>query len=339
MGLSTPDPGLARQLGASFLRIQPLRGLRERASVRGWAQAGGRLRLLEMAAEACHRLVVEQGPEHLGIGLADYGRMAIEIADTIQANPERGGLLYALLPNQIMGIGLLSPKARWQHLTIERQALQKICIELSITAPNWEALPVKLREDAGLIKTLVMMLIQDQEGKGDHAVTQGASAIEQMILLHLASMLNSPTSTHGDYNEQNQALAVPNRWHGTGPSKSRSKQLVEQAAAYFIEQLDQPISLEEICKNCGVSARRIQAAFKECTDKTPMQYLKQIRMQQLRRHLLTGHPVSEACQLVGLRFSGRIASAYQNQYGELPRQTLAAFNSSGLQRASLENTA
>ena len=78
----------------------------------------------------------------------------------------------------------------------------------------------------------------------------------------------------------------------------------------------------------------MQAAFKECMGKTPLQVLQELRLQEIRRQLLTGLSVSEACQRVGLRLSGHIAKAYQKQYGELPRQTLAAISSSEPRKAS-----
>lgn len=347
LGHFTADPDLTRQLGASLLRIQATQGLRSRAQLSGRRHQAGVITLVDLKTEACQQLVIEQEPSHLAIGLADYGRVAVEIDDRIQASPDRDGLLYALVPAELLRLRFLSPTAQWQHLSIERQALEQTCSTLGITTPDWQALRANLRIDAILLATLLKQLrhetrastVPTETGRdpsntpipNTHTTSVGraenkASATEQMILLHLASLLHSQTRPSVP-----QEAQLPER-----SGNQRSHQQVEQALNYFSQRLDQRISLQDLSDHCGISARRMQAAFRQCLDKTPLQVLQELRLQQLRRHLLTGLSVGEACQRVGLRLSGHIASAYQKQYGELPRQTLAAINCSAPQRASSE---
>ena len=325
MGHVTADPDLTRQLGAGLLRIQASQGLLARAQLSGRRHQAGVITLVDLKAEACQRLVIEQGPSHLAIGLAGYGRMAVEIDDRVQASPDRHGLLYTLLPADMMGLRFLSPTAEWHHLSIERQALEHTGSTLGITTPDWAALTTRLRADTSLLSTLLEQLRRSE---------QSAGATEQIILLHLASLLHSPIRQASPQGATPQRASRPQR-----SAQRRSQQLVELSLRYFAERLDRQISLPELSDHCGTSARRIQAAFRRCLNKTPIQALQELRLQQLRRHLLTGLPVGEACQRVGLRLSGHIARAYQKQYGELPRQTLAAINCSAPPRASSETVA
>jgi hypothetical protein len=339
LGQVTADPNLIEQLGAAMLRIQADQGMRTRARVSGIRHQAGRLTLVDLKAEACQRLVIEQGRTHLAIGLADYGQVTIEIADRIQASAGRDGLLYGLVPEQLMGVRFQSPSAQWQHLTIELQALEHTCSSLGIANPDWRALPIRLRRDTSLLATLLKRMRSDSDAAAQGAADRSGSATEQMILLHLASLLHSgvrqeDSEEHWRHGRNDQTQATPDQ-----PGRQRSQRLVDQTMDYFTEHIDQHISLQDICSHCGVSARRMQAAFKECMDKTPLQVLQELRLQEIRRQLLAGLSVSEACKRVGLRLSGHIAKAYQKQYGELPRQTLAAISSSEPRKASSKTIA
>lgn len=319
------DPDLTRQLGAGLLRIQANPGLHSRARLSGLCHQTKLMTLVDLKAEACQRLVIEQGHTRLAIGLADYGRVTVEIADRIQTSPDRHGLLYTLLPSEMMELRFLSPTAQWHHLSVDRQAVEQTGSTLGITTPDWQALHTRLRADASLLATLLEQLHQSE---------QRADATEQMILLHLASLLHAPIRQVGPHGTAPQQASPPDR-----SGQRRSQQLVDLSLTYFAERLDRHIGLPELSDHCATSVRRIQAAFRQCLDKTPLQVLQELRLQQLRRHLLTGLSVGEACQRVGLRLSGHIARAYQKQYGELPRQTLTAISCSVPPMASPEEVA
>lgn len=83
-----------------------------------------------------------------------------------------------------------------------------------------------------------------------------------------------------------------------------------------------PLSLASISQACGVSSRTLQAAFALHHPLSPMETLQQLRLQKLRDALRRGQgSVRQACDAVGLRFSGRTAQAYRRLFAELPSQT------------------
>lgn len=330
MGLLLPDPDLPQQLGAGILRIQAGPNQRDRAALSGTCHQSGTLALVELRTQACQRFVLEQGGEHIGIGLANYGQFSVEFADRIHGGPARDGLLYALLPGQMVGLQFQSPKAQWLHLTLKQQALQHTCMALGMASPDWNGLGLYLREDANLLVSLAKRFWAEHDQGGSARPMETNRATEQMILLHLASLLTHQRQADGRFIADSQRSSS----NSESARPARSRQLVDQAIDYFKHHLDQEIDLNRLCNHCAVSTRRMQTAFQRCDGRTPMQVLQQMRIQQLRRQLLAGISVGEACRRVGLRLSGRIASHYQNQYGELPRQTLASVNPDRPQRES-----
>jgi AraC-like DNA-binding protein len=87
------------------------------------------------------------------------------------------------------------------------------------------------------------------------------------------------------------------------------------------QQLDRTLTIEQISQACHISARTLQSAFKAVCHLTPIQTLQELRLEALRCRLQNGEDVGSACHAVGLRASGRIAAAYRERYGELPRET------------------
>ncbi|HBH73658.1 MAG TPA: hypothetical protein DDY43_09495 [Synechococcales bacterium UBA10510] len=102
---------------------------------------------------------------------------------------------------------------------------------------------------------------------------------------------------------------------------------VVRAIGFMKQQLDRPLTIEQISQACHISARTLQSAFKAVCHLTPIQTLQELRLEALRARLQKGEDVASACQAVGLRPSGRIAAAYRDRYGELPRETRVSLQS------------
>lgn len=72
----------------------------------------------------------------------------------------------------------------------------------------------------------------------------------------------------------------------------------------------------------GRSERSVFDGFKRFTQKTPMQYVLDLRLSRARRLLSeTSLSVSDVARLVGCRHQGRFARHYTDRYGEIPSQT------------------
>jgi AraC-like DNA-binding protein len=286
------DPNLPGQLAASELHVHAASDAMAVAQLSSDGVASGPIRLVELTAKACQRMTLKLQPTQLAVGLTRQGQISAETETERRFRKESGQFLYLIPPTQAVALQFHSPNVQWQHLCINAPALSSSCQSLGFKAANWLHLKPALEQSCQLLHSLLLQLKADTQPE--------ASA--QMILLHLASQLGKGISP---------AAADP----------SRSEQLVQQAMGFFQEQLHRSLNLADVCAVCGISSRRLQAAFQSCLGMTPMEALLQERLKRLRQHLLAGVAVSEACERVGLRCTGRMARLYLEQYGELPRET------------------
>lgn len=102
---------------------------------------------------------------------------------------------------------------------------------------------------------------------------------------------------------------------------------IKQVENYLLEHIDQPINLDVLAAQAQVSVRTLQVAFKEHCGVSPMQYLRQLRLDRVRADLLT-HGDSAECSVadIALRWGfahlGRFSAAYRDRFGETPSQSL-----------------
>ena len=83
-----------------------------------------------------------------------------------------------------------------------------------------------------------------------------------------------------------------------------------------------PYSLADLCRIGCVSARGLQAQFQAQHGMSPMQYLRQVRLDMAHDALRAGNlPVTEVAYDAGFSNVGRFARAYRLRFGELPSQT------------------
>ena len=101
---------------------------------------------------------------------------------------------------------------------------------------------------------------------------------------------------------------------------------VELAQVYMAEHCGDQVTLTDLCKATGVSARTLQSAFLRYTDSTPMTYLQHMRLDRVRIALQLADPGSVTVATVarewGFRHMGRFAGTYLQRFGEYPGETL-----------------
>jgi AraC family ethanolamine operon transcriptional activator len=92
-------------------------------------------------------------------------------------------------------------------------------------------------------------------------------------------------------------------------------------------------TISELCHIANLSERSLQLAFKEYLGVTPIRYLRLVRLNGVRRDLLTAHPKKERVVDVALNWGfielGRFAGEYRQLFQELPSTTLNMFNEAG----------
>lgn len=101
--------------------------------------------------------------------------------------------------------------------------------------------------------------------------------------------------------------------------------LVAQAHRLVARSGDEPPSVDALCRRLRTSPRTLQNAFVQVAGTTPADYLRNVRLDAVRRELRTTRPaeLSIAQAALGRGFShlGRFAQQYREVFGERPSQT------------------
>ena len=108
-----------------------------------------------------------------------------------------------------------------------------------------------------------------------------------------------------------------------------SDRTVRLAQEFMRANLQKPISLGDIASEIGVSGRSLQRAFARYCGCSPLQFLKQARLDALHQELSQGMPLLGITDLmIKYQFGhlGRCSQSYQKYFGELPSETVRRFN-------------
>lgn len=100
-----------------------------------------------------------------------------------------------------------------------------------------------------------------------------------------------------------------------------------RAAVEFVHaHVGEPLTVGQIADAAGLSIRSTQEGFQRVLGTTPMRYLQQLRMERVRVDLADADPGTASVATVARRWGfvhlGRFAGAYQQRFGEFPRETL-----------------
>lgn len=110
-----------------------------------------------------------------------------------------------------------------------------------------------------------------------------------------------------------------------GPTAPRTA-VLERAEAFMLEHLADPISIPDVARAAGVSARGLQLLYQRELDVPPIGRLRQLRMAAANDALATAPSRSTTVGAVAQRFGysnvGRFIAHYRSEYGETPAQTL-----------------
>ena len=101
---------------------------------------------------------------------------------------------------------------------------------------------------------------------------------------------------------------------------------VARVEDYLMAHLRDPITSDQLAQVSGVSIRTLSREFRVRHGVGPMGFLRQRRMEAVRRELLAAAPdstrVSKIATQYGFTDWGKFSAAYKAAYGELPSQTL-----------------
>lgn len=99
---------------------------------------------------------------------------------------------------------------------------------------------------------------------------------------------------------------------------------VSQAVAWLNGHFEQPLRIDDLARRVNLSASTLHHRFKAVTSMSPLQYQKQLRLQEARRLMLNeGMEAAAACYRVGYESPSQFSREYSRQYGAPPSKDLA----------------
>jgi transcriptional regulator GlxA family with amidase domain len=110
------------------------------------------------------------------------------------------------------------------------------------------------------------------------------------------------------------------------PTNRTYQDLVDQAEALALADLDEPLHISGLCRALAVSERRLRKAFHNRYDLPPCRHLRMLRLSQARSALLSADrrcaTVTKIATSFGFVELGRFSVEYRKTFGESPSQTL-----------------
>lgn len=109
-------------------------------------------------------------------------------------------------------------------------------------------------------------------------------------------------------------------------SRVNYRRVVSQSREYIIEHPDQAITILDLCHNLHVSRRTLQNAFQNILGICPIHYLKAIRLNAVRRELISHNSIfttiQDAATSWGFWHLSQFAADYRHLFKELPSYSL-----------------
>jgi len=123
-----------------------------------------------------------------------------------------------------------------------------------------------------------------------------------------------------------QVAAWPTGQGRAVPSPTARHAIVARAQEYMREHVEQPLTVEDLCRVLGVSRRTLQYSFQEVLQINPVGYLRAMRLNGARRMLRCADPERATVQDIAARWGfwhlSHFASDYRRMFGERPSETL-----------------
>ena len=126
--------------------------------------------------------------------------------------------------------------------------------------------------------------------------------------------------------QQGYALQQQQTESSALPGNAHRQAVVRRVQAYAESHPQEPLSISQACKLAHVSRRTLQYSFESVLGISPLRFLRSLRLNQVRRALLTGNEdqtIVDAAARWGFRHAGQFAKDYKALFAESPSATLA----------------
>jgi AraC-like DNA-binding protein len=135
--------------------------------------------------------------------------------------------------------------------------------------------------------------------------------------------------------EQSASRVMFEALGGLFSAATESRQPLGSASASYIvaechrvvaARADAPPNIEELCRRLRTSRRTLQNSFRQVADTTAVQYLRGVRLNAVRRQLMSTRPgdlsIAQAATDQGFDHMSHFTERYRALFGELPSRTL-----------------
>ncbi len=252
-------------------------------------------------------------PEHLAnfylVQMPQYGTARIRCgAEVIESNP---GTASILNPNEDVDM-IWHANNESLMLKVDRALVEQAARAMGLNVgPRGVVFPARLRAHVQPSWQIMMRYVIDC-ARNAQDIQHAPLIISQLEQLAVTTLLglHPPLQNANPYLTQGRVLP----------------RHLKKVESYLQDRAHLPITLAELSAEAGVSARTLQQAFREHHGVSPMQYLKQLRLDRLRDELLH----SDDCRLSladlamrwGFAHQGRFSAEYRERFGEAPSETL-----------------
>ena len=181
-----------------------------------------------------------------------------------------------------------------------------------------------IRQNAATRTTpIIMLTAKDDPGTEKKSILTGIDCFmpkpfdTPLLLARIGQLLESSKAHHS--RARIEAIAEA---HTEAPAASPDDRLFREITGFIEENLSDPeLNVAFVCQELGVTNKTLYRLLKRQTDRTPVEYIRQLRIAKAAILLTQGRfSVSEVMYMVGFTSSGYFARCFQLQYGCSPRQ-------------------
>jgi AraC-like DNA-binding protein len=98
-------------------------------------------------------------------------------------------------------------------------------------------------------------------------------------------------------------------------------QQISKAVEYVHQNLDKPVSVDDLADIVNMSSSGFHKKFKEVMHLSPLQYAKSIKLNKAQTYIMDGKSVSEAGYMVGYNSPAQFSREYKRHFGVVPSAT------------------
>ena len=99
---------------------------------------------------------------------------------------------------------------------------------------------------------------------------------------------------------------------------------IARAIEYLSSHLNEPVTIEDMAEQVGMSRAVLHRKFKQATRMSPIQFVKSMRLNNAAMKIAGGMNVSEAAEEVGYVSSSQFSREFKRMYGKSPKQWMSS---------------